>query len=325
MKPFQHVSAASTEETVNILQKYGDNAEILAGGTDLLGVLKDRILPTFPELLVNIKTIPGMDYIKEDRTGLKIGSLLKLADLIDSPLVQQKYQALAAACKTVATPQIRNMGTLGGNLAQDTRCWYYRYPHAIGGRIFCARKGKGPCLALKGDNRYHAILGGKKCFAVCPSDAAVPLSLFNAVLQVAGPGGDRLIPLQDFYNPLGHVMGPSELITEIQIPSLPEKNKQCFKKYTLRKPVDFAVVSVAALLVVEDDLCKEARITLGAVAPAPWRCSVAEHYLLGKKPDETTLKEAARLAVQGAKPLSMNSYKVEIAKALTARALTECL
>ncbi len=319
MKTFHHVNAFTIEEAVNTLQEHKGKAKIIAGGTDIVGVLKDQILPVYPEALLNIKTISSLDYIREDDKGLKIGSLAKLSALAKSPPVKEKYRALAEAAQSVATPQIRNMATVGGNLGQDTRCWYYRYPHSIGGRLLCPRKGSGPCLAVNGDNRYHAIFDGRKCFAACPSDLAVALLLLDAEIEAIGAGGTRTISLQDFFNPLGNALEPGEIITGIRVPKPPAQARQQYLKFTLRKPVDFAVVSVAVLLVTEGELCSEARIVLGAVAPGPLRRPEAEKALQGRKLDETALKEAAELAVKGAKPLSKNAYKIEITKTLVHR------
>ena len=189
MKSFNHVNVKTVGEAVKLLKYYKGKAKLIAGGTDLLGILKDRILPDYPEAIINIKTIHGLDYIKEDGKGLKIGALAKLSDIAKSPMVKGDYKVLAEAAEAVATPQIRNMGTIGGNLCQDVRCWYYRYPHHIGGRILCLRKGSGPCLAVSGDNRYHAILEGKKCFAVCPSDMAIALTALDAKIKIQTPKG----------------------------------------------------------------------------------------------------------------------------------------
>ena len=147
MKPFKHMNVTTLDEAVSKLAEYGGKAKLFAGGTDLLGELKDRILPDYPEVLINIKTIADMDYIMENTGGLKIGALAKLADIAKSPLVKEKYALLAEAAEAVATPQIRSMGTIGGNLCQDLRCWYYRYPHQIGGRILCYLKGGKGCYA----------------------------------------------------------------------------------------------------------------------------------------------------------------------------------
>lgn len=325
MKYFQHINALTIEEAVNILKDRNGGARITAGGTDILGVLKDQILPGYPEVLVNIKTVSGLDNITEETGGIRIGPLVKLADLAGSPLIKEKYKVLAEAAQTVGTPQLRNMGTVGGNLAQDTRCWYYRYPHSIGGRITCLRKGKGPCLAVAGDNRYHAIMGGKGCFAVCPSDLAVALAALDADVKIAGTGGQRTIPILDFFNPLGNILAPDELIVEIYVPNPPENSFQQFLKYTVRKPVDFAIVSVAVLVIMDNGVCSDSRIVLGAVAPGPLRAVAADQKLKGKKPDAATLEEAAELAVKEAKPLSRNGYKVRIAKTLVTRALSKIL
>jgi NADPH-dependent glutamate synthase beta subunit-like oxidoreductase/CO/xanthine dehydrogenase FAD-binding subunit len=177
MKPFEHIDAKTVDEAVRLLKEY--ESKLIAGGTDLLGVLKDRVLPTYPELLVNIKSIPGLDRIEQDEGGLKIGALAKLADIAASPLVKEEYPMLAEAARSAATPQVRNMGTIGGNLAQDTRCWYYRYPHEIGGRILCYLKGGKGCYALTGENRYHSIFGGLReanpcCSSACPAGVDIP-------------------------------------------------------------------------------------------------------------------------------------------------------
>jgi len=321
MKSFKHINTATVEEAVRILNDYNGRAGIIAGGTDIIGVLKDQILPDSPEALVNIKTISGLDQITEGPEGLRIGSLVKLTDLVSSPLIKDKYKVLAEAAQTIGTPQIRNMGTVGGNLGQDTRCWYYRYPHSIGGRVSCLRKGSGPCLAVAGDNRYHAILGGKGCFAVCPSDLAVALAALDAVVHIAGAGGNRVVSIQAFFNPLGNILAPEEIIVEIQIPNPPENSFQQFLKFTVRKPVDFAIVSTAVLVAIDNGVCSDSRVVLGAVAPGPVRAVGAEQHLKGKKLDAAALREAAELALEGAKPLSRNGYKVEITKTLVNRAL----
>ena len=179
MKPFTHHNARSIDEAITLLTKYKGKAKLNAGGTELLGVLKERSLPDYPKAIINIKTITGLDYIKEDETGLKIGALTRLAEVANSSTVKEKYRVLSEAAKSVATPLIRNMGTIGGNLAQDVRCWYYRYPHQIGGPIMCLRKGGKICNALTGDNRYHSIFGAASvavypCSSNCPANTNIP-------------------------------------------------------------------------------------------------------------------------------------------------------
>lgn len=323
MKAFTHINAYSIAEATTLLSQYQGRAKLNAGGTDLLSVLKDRILPDYPEAIINIKTIPGLNTCQETDTGLEIGALTTLIDIIKSPLIEQAVPLLKEAALTVASPQIRNIATIGGNLAQDTRCWYYRYPDQIGGLITCFRKGGASCPAVAGDNRYHAIMGAKKCHAVCPSDTAVALTTLGATLTITGVHGTRTIPVEEFFTPLANVLAPDEMMTTISIPHPPGPARQLFQKFTLRKPIDFAVVSAASLITVEQGICTSARIVLGAIAPAPVRALQAEEFLLGKSLSLETAAAAAELALLEAKPLARNSYKVEIAKALVERLLEE--
>ena len=187
MKSFDHIHAKTVNEVGKLMKRYKGKIKLMAGGTDLLGILKDRVLPDYPEVIVNIKTIPGLDYIKEDSEGLKIGALTKLADIAESHTVKKKYKLLAEAAKAVATPQIRNMGTIGGNLCQDVRCWYYRYPFHIGGRILCDLKGGKGCYALTEENQYHSIFGASRvtnppCSTNCPGTVDIP-SFLNKVRE----------------------------------------------------------------------------------------------------------------------------------------------
>ena len=321
MKSFKHIDAKTVNEACRLLEKYKGKAKLIAGGTDLLGVLKDRILPDYPEALINLKTVHGLGYIKEEAKGLKIGALTTLADIAKTPMIKERYKVLTDAAHAVAAPQIRNMATIVGNLCQDVRCWYYRYPHHIGGRILCPRKGRGACLAVSGDNRYHAILGGKRCFAVCPSDTAIALTALDSKVKIAGLGKNRIVPVKDFFTTLGNILEPGEIVTEIQVPKPLDGARQTFLKLTLREPIDFAIVSVASVIVLEDGICKSANIALGAVSPTPVRATKAEQAIKGKPIDAKTAAEAAEAAVAGAKPLSMNAYKIEETKVLVRRAL----
>ena len=321
MKSFKHIDAKSVNEACALLLKHKGKARMIAGGTDLLGILKDKILPTYPEVIINIKAIPKLDYIKEDKRGLRIGALTTLSDIAKSSVIKEKYKALAEAAHAVGSPQIRNMATLAGNLCQDVRCWYYRYPHHIGGRILCLRKGSGRCLAVSGDNRYHAILEGKRCFAACPSDTAVALTALNAKISIAGIRKTRIVPVRDFFTTLGNVLKVGEIVTEIQVPKPLEKTKQTFLKFALRKPIDFAIVSVASVVYLEEGICAEANIAMGAVAPVPIKAVTAEQIIRGKAITPEAAAKAAEAAVASAKPLSMNAYKVEITKTLIKRAI----
>ncbi|MFP3928437.1 MAG: FAD binding domain-containing protein [Desulfobacteraceae bacterium] len=321
MRSFEHVNASSVKEASRLLEEYKGKAVAIAGGTDLLSVLKDRILPSYPELLVNLKTIPGLDSIKKTSRGVSIGAMTRLADTAASSLISEEYPALARAAWSVGTPQLRNMGTIGGNLCQDVRCWYYRYPHHLGGRMICHRKGKGPCFALKGDNRYSAVVGTKTCYAVCPSDTATALAALDAEVRVAGPGGVRSVPVTDMYTPTGICLEPGEVVKEIRLGRLPQNARQSYLKFTSRKPVDFALVSVASVAAVKDGVCRKVSIALGGVAPGPFRAKAAEQILEGRPFDSKTIHEAADAALADARPFGKNGYKVALAKEIIIRAL----
>jgi len=321
VKAFKHINATSVEETIALIRSYNGKACLIAGGTDLLGVLKDEILPDYPEAIINLKTITGLDRFEDTGNGFKLGALVKLSDVVAHPLVKERFPALSKAAEDVATPEIRNMATLGGNLCQDTRCWYYRYPHHVGGRIMCHRKGEGPCQAVKGDNRYHSIIGAKKCFAVCSSDTAIALSALDAKLEIAGPQGIRHASIDEFFTHMGNILETDELLTGIELPNPVAGTRQAFFKFTVRKPVDFAIASVAAVVTMQDGACKDARVVLGAVAPTPFRAIDCEKFLKGKAAGEKVIAEAARTAVKDAKPMRMNAYKLEITETLVKRAL----
>jgi xanthine dehydrogenase YagS FAD-binding subunit len=321
MKTFDHYDARSIDEAVRLLGKHGRKARLNAGGTDLLGLLKDMVLPAYPDLIVNIKTIPGLDYIEEDAERLRIGALTKLVDIAASSLLKEKYSVVSKAAGSVAGPQIRNVATIGGNLCQDVRCWYYRYPAHLGGTMTCARKGRGPCFAVKGDNRSHAVVGAGKCFAVCPSDLAVALAALDGWMTIVSSRGERRVAVSDFFSPLRNALESDEMVKEIDVPRTPTPRTQNFLKFTLRRPIDFAVVSVASAIELKDGVCTDARIVIGAVAPGPFRARPAEKALKGRKINEAVAAQAAEAALHGAKPLAKNAYKIEIAKALVKRAI----
>ena len=321
MKTFQHATVTSVADALSILSKFGPNAKLIAGGTDLLGLLKSKASSVYPDLVVDIKPISGLDQIEPDSRGLTIGALTRLAEIAGSALIRNAYPILAQAAASVGMPQIRNMGTLGGNLAQETRCWYFRYPHAIGSRIMCRRKGEGPCLAVKGDNRYHAIFGGKKCFAVCPSDMAVALTALDGTISISGPNGERSVATADFYHPLGNALAPDEIITGVRIPKPGDADRQCFIKHRVRDTIDFATVSLGLAVSLDGETVTSSRIVLGAVAPGPYRAKDAEAALAGRVVTHECAEVVAAAAIAGAVPLSRNGYKIEIAKALVKRAL----
>jgi xanthine dehydrogenase YagS FAD-binding subunit len=322
MKSFNHVNAKTVDEAVKTLERYKGKAKLNAGGTDLVGVLKHRILPDWPEAIINIKTIPGLNKIQEDTEGLKVGALTKLSDIADSEVVRRKYKLLAEAAEAVATPQIRNMASVGGNLCQDVRCWYYRYPHYIGGRLICRRKGGKTCYAIGGDNRYHSIFGASNgCVAVNPSDIAVALLALGAKIKIASPRSTRIISVEDFFNDLRNVLKSDEMVTEVQVPCPSDRARQTFLKFRSRQAIDFASASVASVITVNNGTCEEARIALGAVAPRPFRATAAENEIKGKVINDAAAEAAAEAALVDARPLNQNTYRVRIIKELVKRAL----
>ena len=311
MKAFNHINAKTLVEAKTALA--GGKANLIAGGTDLIGLLKDNVLPTYPSTLINIKTIPGLDYIKEEAGALKIGATTRLAEIADNSTVNQKYTALAQAASRVATPHVRDMGTIGGNIAQLHRCWYFRKPE---NRFNCIRKGGTTCFAMMGDNRYHSIFGSvNKCIAVHPSDTAPALIALNAKIVTT----TRTINAENFFDvkvPVSTVLAPGEMITEIQVPTPPAGAKSAFIKFAIRKSIDFPIVNCAVMVG-----GSAPRICLNAVAPRPYRATKAEAAIAGKPINEANAEAAGAAAVEDAKPLTSTKYKVQIAKTLVKRAL----
>ncbi len=323
MRKFVHLNARTIDEAVSVLQRYGAKASVIAGGTDLLGKMKDEILATYPEAIINLKTIPGLDFIKEERGMLRIGALTRLEDIATDSFVRSKYGALAEAAHRTASPHIREMGTIGGNICQDVRCWYYRNPH---NRFPCLRKGGGRCYAIEGDNRYHSIFdsivkGG--CLAVHPSDTAPALIAFDAVVKTSR----RLIPAVDFFE-VGvtrtTVLEHDEIVTEIQINAPPAGTKSSFVKFASRKTIDFPIANCAALMTTSGSKISGARICLNAVYVTPYRAVKAEESITGQGIDETTAKAAGDAVASDAKPLRHNRYMVQIARAMVERAILAC-
>lgn len=311
MKAFNHTNATSLAEISTALAD--GKTTIIAGGTDLLGTLKDRILPTYPATVINIKTVHGLDFIKEQGGMLKIGATTRLADIAANPTVQKKYTALAQAASRVSTPHVRDMGTIGGNIAQLHRCWYFRKPED---RFHCRRKGGSTCFAMTGDNRYHSIFGAVNgCIAVHPSDTAPALIALNAKVVT----NRRTIEAEKFFavkKPISTVLAKDEVIKEIHIPAPPRGAKSGFMKFAFRKSIDFPIVNCAVMI---DG--KSARICLNAVAPRPYRAKKAEKAIAGKRINERNADAAGEAAVADAVPLMAAKFKVQIAKTLVKRTI----
>ncbi len=321
MKNFAHINARSLDEAVAALQRYGKRAAIIAGGTDLLGKMKDEILPTYPEALVNIKTIPGLDLIEEKDGTLSIGALARLEDIATDTRIIDAYPALAEAARRTASTHLREMGTIGGNICQDIRCWYYRNQN---NRFPCLRKGGGRCYAIDGDNRYHSIFGGsveQGCYAVHPSDTAPALIALDAVIRTSR----RTIKAEDFFQvSVGKttVLDDDEIVTEIELPA--PAGKSAFVKFALRKTIDFPIVNCAAMVAVSRTKVTAARICLNAVYVKPYRATAAEEAIKGKAINETNAEAAGAAAVSDARPMPYNAYMVQIAKTMVKRAILGC-
>jgi xanthine dehydrogenase YagS FAD-binding subunit len=316
MKTFIHQNAKTVADAVSYLTQYNGKAKIIAGGTDLLGVMKDEILPAYPQAVVNIKNIPNLDKITSDSSGLKVGALAKLSDIATNSTVVSTWPALAQAAASVGSPHIREMGTMGGNLCQDVRCWYYR---GMNNFFNCLRKGGAMCYASAGDNRYHSIFGGSKgCYSAYPSDTATALLALNASIVT----NSRTIPIDSFFDNLtGTVLNANEMVTEVDIPTPPSGSKQVYLKFRVRKAIDFPIVGVSSMITVQSGTVSAARIALGAVAPTPIRATAAEKALTGQAVNSTTASAAATAAMQSAVPMTMNKYKVPITSALIQRAI----
>ncbi len=326
MRNFDYYKVTTVSQAVALLARHQEKAAVMAGGSDMLTMMKDRVEGQklkAPQHVLDVTGIKELSYIREEKNSLNIGSATTLADIASSPVVSAKVPLLSQAASQVAVPQIRNVGTLGGNLCQRPRCWYFR------GRPFadCLRKGGGNCYAQAGENQYHAIFANGTCCMVHPSDMAVALTALGAKVEIAAAKRKRLVPIDQFYmNPEKSVLKetvllPGELVAGVEVALPVQTTKGVFRKLKERQAFDFAIVSVAAYVSVRDDLVSDARIVLGGVAPFPWRSTAAEAALKGKKLKDA-IGAACAAVVQGAAPLSNNGYKVKATQGIVEEALS---
>ncbi len=306
MNKIKHINAKTLDEAVKNLSA---TANVIAGGTDLYGTLKSMCLPKPPDTIINLKTIPNLDYIKEEGGMLKLGALATLTAIAESPVVRGKWASLADSALRVASPALRNMGTIAGNLCQRSRCWYYRAEHDA---FLCFRKGGETCFGIAGDNRYLAIMGGQLCFQAFPSDTGIPLCALDATVVTT----QQSIKIRDFFVVLGNKLKENEIIKEIQVPAPAAGTKQAFIKWADRKSIDFATASCAVALT-----GSSAVIYMGGVGPLPIRAATAEDLIKGKAIDATSAQAAADEALKRAVPQSMNRHKIQIAKTIVKRTL----
>jgi xanthine dehydrogenase YagS FAD-binding subunit len=316
MNAFDYERAASLEEA---LARIGAGAQALAGGTDLLTLMKAGLAA--PERLVDVKrTLPRCIELRAD--GLAIGAGATLAEIERHPGIREEYSALAQACSLAASMQIRNLATLGGNLLQRPRCWYFR-----DARTSCWLKGGEHCLAHDGENRNHALFGGGPCWAVHPSDPAAALLAFDAGVRLAGPKGERSVPLEQLLTlpsaarRTETALEPNELLLGVRLAPAPPGMRSVYLKAMDRSAFSFALVGVAAALRISGGRVAHARLVLSGVGPIPWRLPHAEAVLHGAPPSEERFEAAAGAALQGATPLRHNGYKVPLARALLKKAL----
>jgi len=292
---------------------------IAGGGSDVLGMMKDHLIT--PDVLINLKAIAGLDAIKVERGGVTIGGLTTLDTIARHPEIRRQYRALAEAADGVATPQIRNVATIAGNVCQRPWCWYYRQG------FHCFKAGGNVCYSVSGENQFHAIFGGGPSHIVSPSDTAPALIALDASFRIAGPSGERTVPAADFFtlpaaNPLHeNVLKDGEVLAAITVPAASASTRSTYHKVMDREAWTHAVVSAAIALEMSGDVCQRARIVLGGVAPIPWRLPEVERMLAGQRITPELAARAGEAAVAGARPLAKNGYKVPLTRAVVKRTL----
>jgi len=310
---FSYIRARSLDEAVRYLSL--DGARVHAGGTDLLGCLRERIFD-----VTTVVSIAGLEELRgivaTPAGGLRIGSLTTIAEVARNPVIRSKYQSLSMAASEVASPQLRNQGTIGGNLCQKPRCWYYR------GEFHCLRKGGEQCYAVGGENPYHCIFGGEDCFIVHPSDTAPALVALQASVTIAGPNGQRTVAVESFHMPPSQdytretVLEPAEIVTEIVLPPPAEGLRSSYRKVRARRAWDFALAGVALAIVFAGKQATDSRVVLSGAAPVPWRSTEAEKVVNGRQLDRDHAAKTAAAAVKNAEPMEQNEYKIPLFRGL---------
>jgi len=318
MKPFAYVNPVNEKDAVAALSPDFEKSVPIGGGQDLLARMKDYI--TQPDRVVNVKNALE-STVTPANGGLRIGAALKMADLAEHADVARLYPAIAAAAIEVGTPQIRNQGTVGGNLNQRPRCWYFRNEEFV-----CLKKGGTTCFSISGENQFHAILGGGPSYIVHPSSLAVPMLAYGATFRLLGPNGERLVPAAEYFTSprqnvrVENVLAPNELLTHVILPA-PGNLKSGHYEVRYKASHDWPIAFATVLLAMNGTTVQSARVVMGAVAPIPWRATAAEDALAGKPVTEATAAAAADAALQGARPLRQNAYKIQVAKTAVKRAI----
>ena len=310
---FSYLRARTVDEAVRYLSL--DGARAHAGGTDLLGCLREHIFDvTTVVSIAGLKELTGIE--KTPAGGLRIGSLTTIADVARHPVIKSKYRALSMAAAEVASPQLRHQGTIGGNLCQKPRCWYYR------GEFHCLRKGGDQCFAVDGENAYHCILGGENCFIVHPSDTAPVLVALQASVTIAGPNDRRTVAVENFHIPPSEdymretVLEPAEIVTEIVLPPPADGLRSSYRKVRARRTWDFALAGVALAIGFSGDQAADCRVVLSGAAPVPWRSAEAEKIVKEGQLDRNRAAKAAAAALKAAEPMAQNEYKIPLFRGL---------
>ena len=319
MKPFAYVNPTNEKDAVAALSPEHEKAMPLGGGQDLLARMKDYV--TQPDRIVNIKNALE-STVTPANGGLRIGAAMKMIDVAEHAEIGRMYPAVAAAAIEVGTPQIRNQGTVGGNLNQRPRCWYYRNEEFV-----CFKKGGSTCFSPAGENQFHAIFGGGPTFIVHPSSLAVPFVAYGATFRLLGPKGERMVPAAEYFTmptlanvQRENVLQPDELLTHVILPP-PGTVKSGHYEVRYKTSHDWPIAFATVLLTMSGSTVQAARVVMGAVAPVPWRSQAAEQALAGKAITPEVAAAAAEAALRGAMPLSQNAYKIQVAKTAVERAI----
>ncbi len=312
MKPFTNANATDLAQAMTVVkQALADRrtVAIAGGGSDLLGMMKERLVA--PDVVVSLRAVNGLDQVKAaPGGGITIGGQVTLDALSKHDAVRSRYTVLAEAAQDVATPQIRNVATLAGNLTQRPWCWYYR------NGFKCLKNGGTTCYSVTGENEFHAIFGGGPSYIVHPSDTAPALVALDATFRLVGPSGERDVKAAEFFT-------PPTVDAAVTLPAARKGRRSTYHKVMDREAWTHAVVSAAVVLDMEKDTCRAARVVLGGVAPIPWRLPEVERMLTGQRLTRELAARAGELAVAGARPLARNGYKVPLTRAMVARTLEQ--
>ena len=324
MKRLTNANARDLQHAIALAgdaRRGGRATAFAGGGSDLLGMVKDRLVS--PDLVVRLASVRNLDQATPSGGGLTVGGLMTLDAITRNQEIRQRYAVLAEAAETVATPQIRNVGTLAGNVCQRPWCWYFRngFP--------CYKAGGNQCFSFAGENQFHAIFGGGPSYIVHPSDTAPALVALDAEFRIVGPGGDRRLPASEFFalprrDPAReNVLAEDEVLASVQLPAARSGVRSAYQKVMDREAWTHAVVSAAVVLEMDQDVCRGARIVLGGVAPIPWRLPEVEKLLAGQRVTPELAARAGEAAIAGARPLSKNAYKVPMTKAIVERTILQ--